>query len=275
MNHLHILTLNWNGLTKISKLKESLMPSLDSIKYTWHIRDNGSTDASVEEINKWSSADKNIICHPLNHNNNNFSEGVNELFTLSNAKDSDLVLLLNNDVVFNDRKSLNTLISLMESDRSIGVVGAKLLKPNSDIINHAGVVFHPHNGLPMHFRAGDKDDKHSKVNREFQAVTGAVFLTRASTFKDAGCMNGALRWAFDDIHLALSIKYNLKKKIVMAGDVDISHEESASLKLNPVNKLHMNHNIKEFLSSWNKKYIIDFINYKTNSNCNIYKGPSK
>jgi len=265
---LKILTLNWNGLDKLIKLRDSLLPNLQGIDWTWHIKDNGSKDGSPEEISTWHH---NIICDKYGHNNDNFSQGMNRIFKLSEPDDKDLILLLNNDVIFNDNVSLNKMIKLFNSNNSIGAVGAKLLNLNSNIINHAGVVFSEKNGFPMHFRAGQKDDNLSKLDREFQAVTGAVFLTRADIYKAAGMLPEQMRWAFDDIYLSLSIKYNLKKKIVMAGDVNIFHEESATLKKNPVNKLYMNYNMNCFHQAWNSKYIIDSELYKNNKNYNLFK----
>lgn len=269
--NLKILTLNWNGLQKIIKLRDSLLPclnNLDKTSWTWIIKDNGSKDGSPEEISSWGSG---VVCDKYPHNNDNFSQGMNRIFKILDPKDDDLILLLNNDVVFNDTTSLQKMIKLFENDKSIGVVGAKLLNVDKTSINHAGVVFDQSNKLPLHFRAGEKDDKFSKMNREFQAVTGAVFLTRADIYKEAGMLPEQMRWAFDDIYLSLSIKYNLKKKIIMAGDVNISHEESASLKKNPVNLLHMNHNMYSFFKNWEGKYSLDRDLYTKDKNYNLYK----
>jgi GT2 family glycosyltransferase len=265
---LKILTLNWNGLDKLTKLRDSLIPNLEGIDWTWHIKDNGSKDGSPEEISTWHP---NIVCDKYAHNNDNFSQGMNRIFKLSEPDDKDLILLLNNDVIFNDKISLKKMIKLFNSNNSIGAVGAKLLNLNSNIINHAGVVFNETNGFPMHFRSGQQDDNLSKLDREFQAVTGAVFLTRADIYKEAGMLPEQMRWAFDDIYFSLSIKYNLKKKIVMAGDVSIFHEESATLKKNPVNKLHMNHNMICFHEAWHNKYTIDLPLYTKNKNYNLFK----
>ena len=217
--------------------------------------------------NKWNFAKERLI----NHNNDNFSQGVNYLFKLSDPKDDDLVLLLNNDIIFNDTQSLKKMINLFTKNKNVGVVGAKLLSLDKKTINHAGVVFSNINKLPKHFRAMELDDNYSKMNREFQAITGAVFLTRGDIYRQAGMLPEHMRWAFDDIFLSLSIKYNLNKRIIMAGDVNISHDESSSLKKNPVNKLYMNHNIQSFFKAWNSKYIIDENLYLKDKNFNIIK----
>ena len=77
-------------------------------------------------------------------------------------------------------------------------------------------------------------------------------------------------WAFDDVDLCLSIKYNMNKKIVYCGNTNIFHEESASLKKNPTNKLFLNHNLKYMFEKWAGRYDIDKKTYTENTRHNLY-----
>lgn len=276
MSKLFIFTLSWNGQDKLEKLYPSLMPSLDNINYEWLIKDNGSKDNSIEYINSFNNNKVKII--PYKNNSQNFSEGMNYLFKEASPADDDLILLLNNDVIFNDDKSIKNMIDVIDRDPKVGVVGARLLYTGTELLQHAGVVFHNGAGMPTHFRAKEKTDLHAEKNREFQAVTGAVLLTRAQYFKNV-CTNnksgihGAteeLRWAFDDVDLCLSIKYNMEKKIVYCGNTNISHEESATLKKCPTNKLFMNHNTVFLKNKWSQRYILDQDKYTNNAKYNLY-----
>lgn len=272
-----ILTLNWNGRSKLEKLYPTLISSLDKLKYTWLVKDNASKDEGVEYLK--SLNDSNIDIYPYHDNKQNFSEGMNYLFDKSNANDEDYVLLLNNDVMFNDTSSIHNMIDIMEKDDSVGIVGARLLYTNTNKIQHAGVIFHEVNGMPLHFRANEVADKYTEENREFQAVTGAVMLTKAKYYKNICKTNksgiGGLAetyfWAFDDINACLSVKYSLNKKIIYCGKTNISHEESASLKKNPVNKLYLQQNARLLKTDWGSRYIIDRPIYLQNPNHNLYK----
>src|ERR1700677_137979 len=124
MTNLHIFTLSWNGLDKLSTLKKSLISALNDISWVWHIKDNGSTDKTVEEVKTWGD---NIKVIAYKNNQQNFSAGVNYLFNVASPADNDLVMLLNNDVIFNDTTSINNMIALIKGDEKIGVVGARLL----------------------------------------------------------------------------------------------------------------------------------------------------
>lgn len=271
-----ILTLTWDASDKLSKLKESLMPALEGIDdYVWHIKDNSSKDDTVAKASTWG--DK-VKIYPYKDNLQNFAEGVNFLFKQANPKDSDLILLLNNDVIINDVSSIKNMISIINKDPTVGVVGARLLYTDTDKIQHCGVVFDDRYKLPTHYRSKQSSNEDDLKNRLFQAVTGAVLLTKAEYFKkictsNPSGINGMseeYRWAFDDVDLCLSIHYKMGKKIVYCGKTNIFHEESASLKKNPTNRLFLTHNINCLVSKWGKTYLIDRDIYSKNSKHNLY-----
>lgn len=274
---IHICTLTWQGSDRIKKLTPTLLSNLNDLNHSWvwHIKDNNSNDDTLDYLKNLNNSNFNII--PYKNNIQNFSEGMNYLFNIASPKDDDYVLLLNNDIIFNDTTSIRNMLSIMK-DPSVGVVGARLLYTNTDTIQHAGVVFHNKYKMPMHFRASEKTDVNAEKNREFQAVTGAALLTQAKYYKNVCTSNKSgisglkenLIWSFDDIDLCLAIKYNMNKKIVYCGKTNIFHEESASLKKNPTNKLFMNHNIKILKEAWEDKIILDQDDYK-NTKYNLFK----
>lgn len=271
---LHILTLTWNACDKITKLKESLLPCLAGIDYIWHIKDNASQDNTRDVIADWGS---HVRLHAYPNNLQNFSQGMNYLFNETGAKDDDDLLLLNNDVIFNDSYSLKRMIDILHNDKDVGVVGARLLFTGTNKLQHAGVVFKNQYNLPAHFRSNANSDANAEKNRLFQVVTGAVMLTKAGYYKQA-CQNKSgncgmdenYHWAFDDVDLCLSIGVNQKKKIVYCGKTNISHEESASLKKNPANRLFMHHNINYFKNKWVGKFTVDEDQYTKNLKLNLY-----
>jgi GT2 family glycosyltransferase len=276
---LHILTLTWNGQDKITKLHDTLIPALEGIDYQWWIKDNASKDETVAVANTWGNK---VHCIAYKDNRQNFSEGCNFLFNEAKPDDNDLIMLLNNDIIFNDTTSIKTMLDLIQKDKEIGMVGAHLCYTNTVKLQHAGVVFNPTYKTPMHFRAGQDSDNDAQRNREFQVVTGAVCVTRADLFRNANTNNKSgicgmdekYHWAFDDVDLCLSIKYNLGKKIVYCGSTDIFHEESGSLKKNPVNKLFLTPNLQYMFGKWKGRYVIDQDIYTKDSRHNLYRGPN-
>lgn len=273
---LHLLTLTWNAAEKLSKLHDTLVSALEGIDYHWWIKDNASKDDTVAKASIW----ENTTVIPYKDNRQNFSEGCNFLFHAANPNDSDHIMLLNNDIILGDDKPIKNMLSIIQQDSSVGMVGAKLLYTDTDMIQHAGVVFIPSFKTPQHFRARQKSDDNARRNREFQVVTGAASITKAEYFRNAFDKNKSgvkgmdenYHWAFDDVDLCLSIKYNMNKKIVYCGDTNIFHEESASLKKNPTNKLFLTHNLQYMFGKWENRYTIDQADYDKDTRHNLYRG---
>lgn len=249
---LFIFTLNWNGADLINVLHGSLLPNLKKFDWTWVIRDNGSTDNSADLIKSFNN--KNIHLLKIGHNRDNYSKGMNFLSDYANAGNDDYILHLNNDIKFNDNTSIQKMVDLMDNDADIGQVGAKLNYAGSSKIQHCGVVFDKKFTLPIHLDDGVEESDRHRRNRYMSALTGAVCLNRASILKKAR-MDEKFLWCFDDIDLNLQIGYLLGKKLVYCGGTNISHHSSISLKKNPINRLFLQQNARNFLFKW-KNYII-------------------
>ena len=272
---IYLLTLTWNNCDKLTKLKDSLLPALYGLDYEWLIKDNASKDNTIEAASTWGN---NIKVFPYKDNLQNFSAGMNYLFAEASPKDSDLVILLNNDITINDNKSIKNMIDIINKDSSVGAVGGRLLFTDTNRLQHAGLVIDNNVKLPVHYRAREVTDANAEKNRLFQIVTGAVLVTKAEYFKNIWKKNKSgingmdenYHWAFDDVDLCLSIKYNMNKKIVYCGNTNIFHEESASLKKNPANRLFMTHNSIYLHDKWFKSYILDKDDYSKNPKHNLY-----
>lgn len=274
---LHILTLNWNGKDKINELYNSFNSLNKNFEYKWHIKDNGSTDGSCELIESFNDKNINLIKYP--HNNDNFSYGTNYLFAQSGAKDGDFIMLLNNDVTFSGSHHLNDLNYLLSyfNEQDVGIVGSKLLLKNTDVVQHAGVIFHEQIKMPLYFGGNKKDGPEYSIDREFQAVTGALLITKKEYYEKI-CVNPSGQkgldesffWEFEDIAACLHVKYVQKKKVICVGNTKIFHEQSATLKKNPVNKLFRNSNVSNLLTKWGHLYYKDQLKYNSDLRHNTY-----
>jgi GT2 family glycosyltransferase len=270
MRTLHILTLNWNGEDKLMKLIQSLNNVVKAVCNTnqwdvvWYVRDNGSKDSSVSLLDGFEYG-KRVF--EVGHNRASFAEGVNFLRGEANPATCDMLMLLNNDVEFRDDQSIVKMLELQKKTQA-DVVGARLLFTGTNKLQHAGVIFN--RTLLYHFRPGEDSDDNAKKNRWFQAVTAACCLVREDAFRSIGGMDEGFRWAFDDVDMCLSIKNN-GGKIAYCGETEIWHEESASLKKNPVNKIFIGKNVERFRKKWNGKYEIDHDLYLGNPKYNEIK----
>ena len=75
------------------------------------------------------------------------------------------------------------MVRLADSDERIGVVGARLLYPQSDTVQHAGLEMI--NGVPDHvFRGVAAEDERVLHSRDLDMVTGACMLVRRTLLRN-------------------------------------------------------------------------------------------
>ncbi|MCH5275106.1 MAG: glycosyltransferase [Lachnospiraceae bacterium] len=141
----------------------------------------------------------------------------------------DLLLFLNDDmeILFPNWLSLLAEKALLPY---AGAVGAKLLYPDSDMIQHVGITnlrVGPVHKLQF---LSDKEEHYYGRNRgvhNMLAVTGACLMVRAQVFQQVGGFSEELAVAFNDVDLCYRIYeegyYNIQRN-----DVTLYHHESIS-----------------------------------------------
>lgn len=196
------------------------------------IVDNGSNDlnrrkieAELEDLRSMSptAAGFTYIYRPMEFN---FSDMCN--LGAENAK-GNFFLFLNDDM---EILQANWLELMMEKAALpyAGAVGAKLLYPNSNIIQHAGIT-----NLrvgPAHKLQFLSDEKvhYYGMNRgvhNMLAVTGACFLLRREVFDRVGGFYRELAVAFNDVDLCYTL-YEKGYYNIVRNDVVLYHHESLS-----------------------------------------------
>ena len=141
----------------------------------------------------------------------------------------DYLLFLNDDMEIVDE---DWLILLMEKAvlPYVGAVGAKLLYPGTDIIQHAGITnlrVGPAHKLQF---AHDKEDHYFGQNRgvhDMLGVTGACLLVKKTLFEKVGGFDETLAVAFNDVDLCYKI-YEEGYYNVVRNDLFLFHHESLS-----------------------------------------------
>jgi len=267
------ITLAWNNEKELSKLYPTLKRALSIIPdhAFWLVRDNDSKDKTQDLIKSWNDPDF-VIPFKVDNNKSNFSAGNNFLVKQADEMigidwDNDYFLLCNSDITIEDEFSIRHMLNLFKED-NVGIVGSKLLYPklpgNPTRLQHAGVIFSPkYNYNPFHYRWREPDDANSSKSREFQAITGAFTLIKASCWcnSKAKGLNENYHWAFEDIDLCLDVKLSQNKRVLYCGKTSVTHHESLCLDINKVNKKFMKHNIGMFKRAWDGRIEVDHYNY--------------
>lgn len=156
----------------------------------------------------------------------NFSRMCNLGASLANGE---LYLFLNDDMEIIQENWLTLL-----ADKAVlpyaGAVGAKLLYPDSDIIQHAGITnlrVGPAHKLQL---LSDTEVHYYGKNRfvhDVMAVTGACLLLRKEVFEEAGGFAEELAVAFNDVDLCYTI-FEMGYSNIVRNDVALYHHESLS-----------------------------------------------
>ena len=141
----------------------------------------------------------------------------------------DYLLFLNDDMEIVDA---DWLFLLMEKAvlPYVGAVGAKLLYPDTDIIQHAGITnlrVGPAHKLQF---AHDNEDHYFGQNRgvhDMLGVTGACLLVKKTIFEKVGGFDETLAVAFNDVDLCYKI-YEEGYYNVVRNDLFLFHHESLS-----------------------------------------------
>ncbi len=112
----------------------------------------------------------------------------------------------------------------------IGAVGAKLLYPDSDIIQHIGVTNLPIGPVHKLTQFSDRDTYYHGVNKtefNFLAVTAACLLTQKKKFDEVGGFDENMPVSYNDVELCYKF-YEHGYYNVARMDVVLFHHESIS-----------------------------------------------
>lgn len=178
-----IVILNWNGKSLLEKYLPSVIKY--SCGYDVYVADNGSTDDSIELLNK-EFPSVNIITLDKNYG---FTGGYNRALKQIEA---DYYVLLNDDVEVT-HNWIQPIIELMDQNPNIAICQPKILSyVNKQKFEYAGAAGGYIDYLGYPFCAGrvfeHLEEDHGQYNeeREIFWATGAAMFVRSKVFRDLG-----------------------------------------------------------------------------------------
>jgi len=260
-----IITLNFNRADLLQRCFEAISKNTTYPEWRWHVCDNGSTDNSVDVLQRLE--DPRVTITPRANNLGSFGELNNAIFR--EHASGDYVLFLNNDVI-PKKNWLTEMVNILRNDPEVGIVGGRLYYPNGTP-QHLGVLFQ-HNRIPVnlsHFFMSPKLRNFAEVDRQFQAITGACLLMRSEDFKEIGGFPAGYDYGYEDIDLCLSVAYRLKKKSVVSSGTVAIHEEAATSK--KIRRGGRSKDVEYLQKKWN--YSPDQHFYLSDFRHKVYLGP--
>ncbi|WP_083851065.1 glycosyltransferase family 2 protein [Halogranum rubrum] len=190
--HVGIVVLNWNGYDDTKSCLKSLSmveyPNFDIV-----VVDNNSTDRSVDKLRSEFPGQTVIE----NSSNIGFAAGCNVGISHFQKKNSDYVLLLNNDATV-DKKSLGRLVSTIERGHKVAAVSGVIYEKETGEVWSAG-----HKLIPWMAKFRPETNIKSETVYETEFLTGAALLLNLEAIKELGKLDESFFFGFEDQEFSL------------------------------------------------------------------------
>ncbi len=229
------------------------------ISYEILLVDNASTDSTGELLEQYSK-EYDKVRYLTNTTNLGFAKACNQAIVERLGRH---VLLLNNDTLPHSGW-LNGIMEEMISDETIGAVGACLLYPETDLIQHCGVKIGTEDGrtlAPYHpYRLSHLGDVNFALESQFvSAVTGACILIREEVITNIGLLDEEYINGLEDIDYCFRIT-KAGYKIKYSANCIVEHYES----MTPTRHQHDVTNWQRLNKKWLNNIDFDETQAKTN-----------
>jgi GT2 family glycosyltransferase len=194
MPALSVVLVNYHGasdtLACLRSLRESSFRNFDV-----YVVDNASDD----NLESMIAAEFTTVTFIQSPTNVGFARGNNIAIQRALDRQSDYVLLLNNDtIVASD--TLQRLIDRMEADNTIGIAGPKIYYVDpADRIWYAGGRCNIQSGTASHIGIGDVDSARHSVPGPTEYVTGCCLLARRRVYESIGLLDESFFAYLEDV----------------------------------------------------------------------------
>ncbi len=201
----------------------SLMTRSKGVRIKLVTVDNGSSD---ENRSKYEAVSRELgIKYVYKKEDFNFSAMCNRGAA---ASDGELLFFLNDDTELLTEDSICRMAGQAELPH-VGAVGAKLLYPDRESIQHIGVIMIEQG--PSHAFSGRKDDPLHPLRQarniadfNYLAVTGAALMIERKKFDDAGGFDESFPIAYNDVEFCMRLEERGYHCVVRTDAVFIHYE---------------------------------------------------
>jgi len=231
---LSIIIINWNTKELIKKCLNSVLKYTSFTDYQLIVIDNNSSDGSQKFLSDFCLQNKLNLKIILNNQNKGFAQAVNQGLKIAQGE---YILLLNPDTEIKE-KTLSEVIDFISLDKSIGILGGKILNPNGS--HQPSVRSFPTLSsqifilLKLHHFFRNKavkkylviDFDYSKT-QEVDQVMGAFFLIRRKVIEQIGYFDDKFFLWFEEVDFCKRAK-DTGWKILYCHKIEIIHCGGAS-----------------------------------------------
>lgn len=248
-----ITTVNYNGLSDTLELLESLR-KLDTkgLETEIIVVDNGSVDLQAEQI-KEKFPKITVVKNPENTGS---AGGFNSCIKKGLEIGADYVLLLNNDILINDKELLKKLLEVISQNPAIGAVSPKVLfAPGFEfhkdryakseighVLWYAGGSFDWNNCFSKHRGIDEVDKGQFDQTEEVEFLNAACILMRKEIFAKNVWFDESFFAYFDDNDFNQKLNLAGFKKVYV-GSTSCFHKVSRTAGIaSPISDYYLTRN---------------------------------
>lgn len=200
--NISIIIINWNNKKLTEQCYNSIPSQFRGYTLTFYIVDNNSSDNSTDYFKK-----KHMKATIVELKDNlGWAGGNNVAIRLAFFNGADSILLLNNDVIVT-KNLIKRLLSVLYSDKNIGIVGPlSFFADNTQIIADAGGRIKKNRFFGINDASGSFYSKKYNLIHEVDFISGACMMIKAEVFKTIGLFNEKYFLYYEDVDFCLRAK---------------------------------------------------------------------
>ncbi len=194
------------------KVKEEVLECIESVEKSDYpdfqiiVVDNNSGDGLEEELEKFK-VQSSKFKFVQTGDNLGFTGGNNVGIKKALDLGCEYIFVLNPDTKIS-QKCISELVSSLESDENIGVVGPKIMFDDHKTIWYAGGILDLMNVLGTHRGVDEKDLGQYDVVEETDFVSGAAMMVRSNMFQKVGLFDNDYFMYFEDVDFCYRVRLN-------------------------------------------------------------------
>lgn len=232
---------NWNGVEMLAKCLQSLKQQ--SLKHTVIVVDNGSTDKSIEMIEKNF---KEVVILK-NSKNLGFVGGVNPGINYALENQATAIALFNNDAIA-DENWLKNMYETLQKEEKAGIVTCKLLRDDKKHLDSTGD-FYSVWGIPFPRGRNQIDNKQFDSEKYIFGASGGASIYRPKMLREIGYFDERFFAYYEDVDISFRAQL-AGWKVLYEPKAIAYHEVSATSS--KMGNFARYHSIKNFLILYTK-----------------------
>jgi GT2 family glycosyltransferase len=215
-----LVTITFNGEKVIKDFMRSVREQ-DYENYILYIIDNNSTDRTMEIVQKNFIPDKTVLIK--NNSNNGVAGGNNQGIMRALEEGCGYILLINNDVEF-ENGLISKLVRASKRNKYSVIVPKMMYYSEPDIIWFGGGFFNERMGyINYHVGMNERDNGQYK-DREITYAPTCCALIHKDVFRDIGLMDEKYFVYFDDTDFWYRMMKDGRHKMYYISDVEFYHK---------------------------------------------------